>query len=322
MTYDNPDSVREQHLADTRWESTRRRHRFFATSIVILLLAVAGLAWITFPELQRHNLSLAQLPVVQQSVLAMGDQLRASDASVADWSARQEDLRGKVDKTTRDLRNRIEAARKQAGEATVAMFERVQSQLANQIDGVKTRLAKLESSSESDQARIASLQRELTQVRGEMAAQAGQFSQQLASVRSQVDQNASASERQTASLQETRLRDRRDFDALDHRIAMKRVDFEVTKKHSRQLAPGISLGVDGTDVSGQRVNGWLWFMPEKKTVWLRQQRIQDPVVVSSTEDGRQREVVLTRVSKNSVVGYVVLPAEADAFTTTVASAGQ
>jgi len=325
MTYENPDSVREQHLADQRWEATRRRHRFFGFAMVILLLGLAALAWITLPLLQRHTTSLAQLPEVQQSVQSLGDQIKQSDSNVADWSARQEDLRGQVgqvEKATKDLRARIESARKQAGEATLALFERVQTQLANQIDGVKTRLAKLETSSESDQTSIAALQKELTQVRSEMAAQSSQFSNQLASVRGQVDQNASASERQAASIQQVQQRDRRDFDALDRRIAMKRVDFEVAKNHSSQLAPGISLGVDHMDVSGQRVNGWLWLMPDRKTVWLRQQRIQDPVMVSSTEDGRTREVVITRVNKNSVVGYVVLPAEADAIATTVASAGQ
>ena len=41
----------------------------------------------------------------------------------------------------------------------------------------------------------------------------------------------------------------------------KKIPFTITKDHSRQLAPGISLGVTATDVRDHRVDGWMWLMP-------------------------------------------------------------
>jgi hypothetical protein len=84
-----------------------------------------------------------------------------------------------------------------------------------------------------------------------------------------------------------------------------RVTFSVPMNHSRQLIPGISLGVTATDTGRQRMNGWMWLMPDRRTIWLRDQR-QGPVVFYGHEDGKRRELVITRVTPNSVTGYLQL----------------
>ncbi|HEY2016645.1 MAG TPA: class D sortase [Bryobacteraceae bacterium] len=89
----------------------------------------------------------------------------------------------------------------------------------------------------------------------------------------------------------------------DERNSARTIRFAVSKSHSRELAPGISLGLTGTNVSDRRVNGWLWVMPERRTIWLRGQRVKDPVLFY--RDGRRRELVITKVSSNSVSGYIL-----------------
>lgn len=78
--------------------------------------------------------------------------------------------------------------------------------------------------------------------------------------------------------------------------------FSVAKRHSRQLAPGISLGVDETDAEGGRVNGWMWIMPDRRTIWLRDQPAQHPLIFY--QSGERRELLITKVTSNSVTGYV------------------
>jgi hypothetical protein len=90
----------------------------------------------------------------------------------------------------------------------------------------------------------------------------------------------------------------------------RRVDFEVATGRSQQLAPGISLGVTGVDVARRRVDGWMWIMPDRRTVWLRRQDAAQPVVFHSSADGRRREVVFTRVTTSGVAGYLLLPGDA------------
>jgi sortase A len=85
-----------------------------------------------------------------------------------------------------------------------------------------------------------------------------------------------------------------------------RVSFHVARNHSQQLTWGISLGVTATDAARQQMNGWMWLMPDRRTVWLRDRGTQDPLVFYVYEDGKRRELVLTRIGSDSVTGYLVL----------------
>jgi len=86
-----------------------------------------------------------------------------------------------------------------------------------------------------------------------------------------------------------------------------KVIFEVSERHSRQLTPGISLGLSWADASRQRVSGWLWIMPQRHTIWLRDQATNAPIVFRGGDDGRTHELVLTRVAGNSTTGYLLEP---------------
>jgi len=86
----------------------------------------------------------------------------------------------------------------------------------------------------------------------------------------------------------------------------RRVIFNVPMNHSRQLAPGISVGVTATDTGRQQMDGWMWLIPDRRTVWLRDQGIQSPRVFYGYKDGRRRELVITRVTPDSVMGYLIL----------------
>ena len=92
-----------------------------------------------------------------------------------------------------------------------------------------------------------------------------------------------------------------------HRPTVKRVTFEVSEGHSLQVSPGISFGLTGIGLSHLRVNGWIWLMPDRRTIWLRDRGTQQPVVFYGYTDGKRRELVITRVTTNSVIGYVLLP---------------
>jgi sortase A len=123
---------------------------------------------------------------------------------------------------------------------------------------------------------------------------------------SQAEQDLTDTSQETA-LQANRPASARQPLAEEHRPTIKRVTFEVSKGHSRQVSPGISLGLTGIGLSHLRVNGWIWVMPDRRTIWLRDQGTQEPVVFYGHLDGRRRELVITRVTTNSVIGYVLVP---------------
>jgi LPXTG-site transpeptidase (sortase) family protein len=85
-----------------------------------------------------------------------------------------------------------------------------------------------------------------------------------------------------------------------------RVPFTIVKKRSQQLAPGVSVGLDETDPTGH-IDGWIWVMPDRQTVWLRDQAPRKPVVFY--QDGKRRELLITRVTEDAASGYLVVGAE-------------
>jgi sortase A len=90
---------------------------------------------------------------------------------------------------------------------------------------------------------------------------------------------------------------------------VQKITFSVGKNHSRQLAPGISIGVTETDVADRRVNGWMWLLGERRTIWLRNQGTNDPVVFYDHEQGKKRELRITSVTANAAAGYLLLPSQ-------------
>jgi peptidoglycan hydrolase CwlO-like protein len=310
--HSNSDSIREDYEADPRWERSRRHHRILTAFLLLVAAGLAGLAWYAYPILGRHDSLLSQIPTtltdIRKDVSNLGDQAKSTDAKVEDWSSRQEDLRGQLNKARGDLMARIDSARKQASDASAALIQRARSDFATQVDGIKTELAKLETSGAGDREQIARLQQELAQVRSQM----NQQGQELASVQGRVAQNAASSEQEFAAVKNTQQQDRHAFNEYADKFAVKRVDFEVAKNHDSTVAPGISVHVNSTDVSYQRLNGSV-LASDGHTIWLRQLKVQEPVFLTSFEDGRTRELVITRVNKNGAVGYVLVPAAESAM---------
>ena len=56
-------------------------------------------------------------------------------------------------------------------------------------------------------------------------------------------------------------------------------------------------------------------MPDRRTILLKGVRREDPVISYGQEDGRNRQLVITRIGVNSIAGYLLLSGnQADAFT--------
>jgi sortase A len=89
-----------------------------------------------------------------------------------------------------------------------------------------------------------------------------------------------------------------------HHASPGRIGFQIPKDHSRQLAPGIWFGVTETDVTSQWVSGWMWLMPDRKTIYLRKRGADEPVVFYSMRDGKRRELKLTNITTGAVTGYL------------------
>ena len=82
------------------------------------------------------------------------------------------------------------------------------------------------------------------------------------------------------------------------------VTFDVSLGHSRQIVPGrVWFGLDSTDATAGTVNGWLWVLPEHRTIWLHDTEARQPVVFDQA--GRRHELLITSVANGTARGYVI-----------------
>jgi hypothetical protein len=98
-----------------------------------------------------------------------------------------------------------------------------------------------------------------------------------------------------------------DPEEVQHKPAARKVSFRVSTSHSQELASEILFGVTRTDATHRCVDGWMWVMDRRRTIWLRRQRAEEPVVFYGYQDGKKRELMITRVTADSVAGYLLLP---------------
>ncbi len=81
------------------------------------------------------------------------------------------------------------------------------------------------------------------------------------------------------------------------------IGFNVSEQHSRELVPGkIWFGLSSADSTNHTVSGWLWVMPDRRTIWLRDVDTRQPLYFY--QDGEKRELVITSVARTSVKGYL------------------
>ncbi len=297
-----------RHDMEEQWERAHRGHRILGVALLLLTLAIAGGGWYAYQALRRHEVALTQVPGVQKFVDAIGDRVKQTDQKLASWADDQQNLRDQMAKLGQKMETRVASATKQAQVSWAEMYRRFQAQIDERMQRVDTRLTHVESASDGQQTRIAELQREL----GEMQVQAARQAFDLTAVRNKMEESGATHERQFARLQQSEDADRRDVDAIGQKLAVHRVDFEVSKNRSRQLAEGISLDVTGTDTLHRSASGWMWVMPDRRTIWLKGQNAGQPVVFYGHEDGKKRELVITNVTKGSVTGYLLLPGESGA----------
>ncbi len=63
-----------------------------------------------------------------------------------------------------------------------------------------------------------------------------------------------------------------------------------------------SKGVSSTDTASRTVDGWVWVMPEGRTIWLRD--LDSHQRVKFYQNGQKRVLVITSVAENSAKGYL------------------
>jgi hypothetical protein len=90
-------------------------------------------------------------------------------------------------------------------------------------------------------------------------------------------------------------------------VRRNRIDFELYRNKTKEVAPGIFLTVWDMDVEHQQINGSLQISSEGRTVSLRGQGTQKVMIFATKSDVRSHELIFTRIGKQDVSGYLLIP---------------
>jgi sortase A len=90
------------------------------------------------------------------------------------------------------------------------------------------------------------------------------------------------------------------------RPAVQKVGFQVSENDSRQVVPGIRIGLSSADAIRHRASVWMFVTPERHRISLKNQPAHQAVFFHGHDDGKQRELMITCVTANSVTGYLLL----------------
>ena len=260
---------------------------------LVLVLALIGASIYGYYSLQEHGVALAQVPVVQKALDSMGQRMNAAEETLRGWAEDWTAMTARVDKVEKAAGANLRAARDYATEQAAKVHHQVQAEMDNRTQALQAGVGRLESTQQEDRARLAKVQDEVAIARREMALQIAQVQRETGEEMQSLDGQIG--------------RTQRDLDALNRQLDVRRLDFEVSKEHTREVAPGVTLTVSNMNVSYQRVEGRIHVIPDGRILWIRGQGIQQPVRFYSHEDERAYELVFTRVNKDSAVGYLLMP---------------
>jgi len=316
LRHDNGPSADRSQVSEQSSDVTKK-HTGSWIAIGVLAAGMAGLCW--YGSTLRHAPAvLAQFPVLQQSFESMNARLAATEAKVKNWDGNQQELEAQVAKLHIEMTSRVRAASKQAQSLNAKLYKQLHEEMAAQSQGIATQISRLESAGEAEHSSVEELHTALGALREQAAQQAGE----LRKVKDELDRAGANRDQQLAAISEQMGTKAREVEALSKKLDQKRVDFEVTRNHTRPLTEEISLSVTGTDVSRRRITGWMWVMPDRRTIWLHGQGAQQPVVFYGYQDGKRRELVITNVTRDSVTGYLLLPGDRDTSLAAAASGGR
>ncbi len=277
-----------EHVESDEPEPRRTSKRAWAGMALLALVLIAAGGYGHY-ILEKYNYQLSELPVLHHSLGAVTDRVGALEGSLRDWTGNWNGLSERMSQLDRRINANLQLARKQAQELMTETGNRIQAQFDERARLLETRVSEVDATNQAQLKRVAELQKDLADARTEMA-----------TLREGTGRDLSALQQQMSQSQGT-------LDSLARQQERQRVDFELSRNRTQELARGISVRVTNINPAYQRFSGWLWFQPDRRTLWIRQQGVQQPVIFYSRQKGERYELVVNSVAQDSVAGYLLLP---------------
>ena len=267
-----------------------------STAAIILVLAAVGVAWYTYPGVRQYANQIARVPGLEDSMKQAGEQLDGVKRELGAWPDQWKTLQERVAALDQSLKGDLRRARAESQGLMRSAQERLRAEFTERERLLEARLDKLQTKQESEETRTASLQEEITSLRT-----------QLSELRRDVTVAGQNANREVGDLQQRVSQGEDELATVATALQRERVDFEITKNATRKIAPGVLARVSHTDIRQRRFSGWIVLVPEGRTLWIRDQSVQQPFIFYSGKERRPSELVITHLTREGTAGYLLLP---------------
>ncbi len=302
----NPLDGRRRDLQDEN-ERSLHPHGALWTVIVVTLAALIAAGVYGYqtagPYFGKANL----VPAMQGKLVEAGRRIDAAEDALRNWTSQQDAWAKRLGAAEAKIDGTLRAARKQADEIAVRTQQHVQTELDRRALNLETKLDRIQSAQRLTDTNLNNLQEQLTQMQAANRGEMESLRAELRQSRDAGDATLANLNREIARVDQRSDRSRSDLESIHRKVDRERIGFELGVNHDRELAPGVNVTVSHTDILHQRFDGWVWLMPDRRTIWVHGRGLQQPLTFFNQGDDRPRELVVTRVTKYSVLGYLLVP---------------
>lgn len=268
---------------------------------VLVIASVIGIAWWGYPLMTKHD-GLSKPLTGQAAADPLGDRLSAVEQKWNSWAKEKAGMMDLIAEVQKSMSSNVRRARSEA----TALVEGVKRDVAQSLGAIQSRLTGVESAQNETRETIASLQSDLASARRDLDA-VREMNTELAGQLRQNEQVQQSTQTEVAEVKSRVMSHQDRIGDLSYQVQRRRIDFEVVRDRTDEVASGLYLTINRTDVRRQQVNGWLQIAADGRIVWLRNAGAQHPIPFSTRGDNRGYELVITRVGDGSTTGYLLAP---------------
>lgn len=294
-----------EHQEDDQ-DAHARRTKILSIVLVVLVLILAGAFWFAYPTLRDQQKATLEMFGLQNVANALGERMQSVEAKLEKSSAGLPALSARMDQLGASMKSTLQTAGSQAQAAATQVGQKIRVDFTQSIQAIQSRVAGLESNQHESSERVSQLQEQLAGLKQELASVREESTAATARLKElQDEQKARASAMST--LDQRMASHQTTLDSLSNRVDRKRVEFQIPTRRTEQIVPGIYLTVRRADTGKQEIDGTLQLGADSRMMPIRAQSIQKPLVFYSASESRSMELVVTRVDKNQISGYIMIP---------------
>jgi chromosome segregation ATPase len=270
----------------------------------LAVVTVAGLAGL-YLYTQRLDDRLAAMQAgIESSLRSQGDRLQALNGRLEQSDARHQDLQGEF--TVAKQRLGMTQSELQKARQTAAELARQQKEASEQIS---SQLGQLQQETVATKGSLGNLSSDVTGVKGEVKSTKAELDatrSQLQRVVGDLGIQSDLVAHNRDEIAELRLRGERDY-----------IEFDLKKTNRPQRFGAVQLQLKKTDPKRQKYT--LSLVADDKTIEKKDKTVFEPVQFYQEGFRAPTEIVVNKIDKDRVVGYVSVPKKQEARTAMKAS---